>query len=81
MIDVTASPAGGLIGFMKKGSGASLMAGFIVAGTLLFCSALMADPTNGLGVRLALGESSLLTIPSNRHVSRAICTLSLLLSA
>mmetsp|Transcript_16130 Transcript_16130/g.44955 ORF Transcript_16130/g.44955 Transcript_16130/m.44955 type:complete len:203 (-) Transcript_16130:101-709(-) len=46
--------AGGLAGFLKKGSGKSLVAGFIFASALCFCGALMADPTNTLGVRLAL---------------------------
>ena len=48
--------AGGLAGFLKKGSGKSLAAGFIFAATLCFCGALMADPTNVLGKRLALGK-------------------------
>lgn len=43
------------MGYLKKGSGVSLMSAFIIAAALCFCGSLMADPFDTLGTRLALG--------------------------
>eukprot|EP00873_Tetraselmis_striata_P009673 jgi/Tetstr1/429937/TSEL_019800.t1 len=51
---------GGLMGYLKKGSMQSLYASFGIAATLMFCASLMADPTNVLGIRLALAVVLLL---------------------